>query len=557
MKTTHNLTRGLALMLALFLLLPVFAAALPIVNYDDDVENAQINEDEPNTENTLEDSEQPYEQDELPPTEPDADETRDDTDTSVVESESRRSAPISHAITQSSVQGQFVNTGNLIPIPTGANNLGGWRQGGSELGPRYNSQFFQISIGGNLYPAYCLEPLIPAPLSGTYAMNVLNNNTLLARGLFYAFGAPGQRYYLDQLSLPVYSETSHTGSRRGDTLYMLSHLTLSYIYLGGFGPGFEGISAEGRAAVLAFYNFIVNAPHPPHANKSFSMPTLTATTDGAHQITAWTTFEADHRNQIMIVAPAGAQVQADAGGLTQWQDQITIRGGERIRFRSTSLTSVSPGRWTSPPLQGTNTRQWLAVIFNQGIADTQTMGGASFAVDPVAPITLNIDWQNPYGALQIRKESERGVVYTEGISFRVQGTQSHNMHIVHYVETQLGETGGWVNVTGLLAGHYRIDEINVPDIYVQPPPQYVNVIAGGLPGSARVTFYNTIAVGSFQIRKISERGVAYTGGIEFRVEGVDEGNRHVVRYVETTIGGAGGWVNVSRMLSRSWPGLGR
>lgn len=404
----------------------------------------------------------------------------------------------SHALSASNVGSvQFVNRNQWIPVPSA------WHFAGQPL----SVGFYQIRINGVYYPAYCLQPRVPAPPTGNYAYNVLAQNTLLARGLYYSFGAPGQRYYLDTLTNLPLPTSSHTGSRLGDAQYLLSHLTLSIIYQGQWPPLLTGINQTGRNAAFAFRDWLETAPHPPHANKSFSNANVQATINvgGARQETPEITFNADPRNAIMVDPSAFGQGvillrTRDGGEPTFHWSATEIRGGDSFHFR-VPLTAAVPGTHTSDHLHGTQTRHWYAILFNQGAAHTQTIGGWSQAFDPVAPIQLSVTWlssEPETAGLVIAKTSETG--RNLGVDFRLQGLDATNNHIDMTVTT---DTVGADGITGasilrdLPVGRYRVSEINVPGQYIQLEPQYITLIAGLL-WENRLEFHNELVRGRVQ-----------------------------------------------------------
>ncbi|MCL2563748.1 MAG: SpaA isopeptide-forming pilin-related protein [Oscillospiraceae bacterium] len=392
---------------------------------------------------------------------------------------------------------QFINRGQWIPVPSA------WHFAGNPL----SVGFYQIRINGVYYPAYCLQPRVPAPLTGVYAYTVLNENILLARGLFYVFGAPGQRYYLDTLTNLPLAATSHTGSRLGDTKYLLSHLTLSIIYQGQWPPLLTGINQQGRNAAFAFRDWLQTAPQPPHARKSFSDVNVQATINvgGARQETPEITFEADFRNSITIDPSAfGDGVillrTRDGGEPTFHWSATEIRGGDTFHFR-VPLSAAVPGSHMSGPLQGTNTMHWRSILFNQGAVATQTMGGWSALADPVAPIQLSVTWQALPGELAIIKTSESGNV--SGIQFRISGNG-----VDETVTTD--ETGG-ILVSGLTPGNtYTVEEINLPSQYRQPAAQTVTIVEGE---TAEVRFHNELIRGRIQGRKAGAGGDGLAGAV--------------------------------------------
>ena len=413
---------------------------------------------------------------------------------------------------------QFIRTGRYVAFPTAWQNAGAGRQTG----------FFQIRIGDNLYPAFCLQPRVPGPQSGTYAYTVLNQNTLLARTLYYVFGAPGQQYYLDTITVPL-SNTSVTGSRRGDSLFVLSHITLALLY--GDPYWANGVNATGRAAATAFRDWVQNAPYPPSAEKSFCDPNMQATIniEGARQETPWVTLHADPRNAITIdPRNFGTDVvlhrDRDGEITLHWSD-VEIRGGDQLQLRAP--LNIAPETHDSGELRGTQTRHWYAIIFNQSASNTQTMGGHTWHADPVRPIRLSVTWQSIIGGMVISKAAETG--HVADVAFRVQGVEPDNRHIDRRVTT---DHEGNAVVWDLPLGRYRVTEENVPAHYVRPAPQYMTVTQDVL-YETRLTFNNILRRGELTIRKLSERGDAYAEGIQFEIVGVDERNGDIVRTVTT------------------------
>ena len=114
------------------------------------------------------------------------------------------------------------------------------------------------------------------------------------------------------------------------------------------------------------------------------------------------------------------------------------------------------------------------------------------------------------GALQIRKTSDRGAAYGEGIRFRVQGVDAHNNHIDRTVTTG---ADGRVNVTDIPIGRYRITELDIPAHYRPQVPQYVTVTSN-TPASHTVTFHNELFRGRVVGLKIAVDTINQQGGIE-------------------------------------------
>lgn len=382
---------------------------------------------------------------------------------------------------------------------------------------------FTLTIRGNTTLAYCLEPTIPPPPGGGYVFSLLAPGSPLSHALYYMWGAPGasqlfttanRNHTINGLSvLPNIGTIPVTGMPNQGIEYLVSALMLAYIYADGnwSQANLSVLNNTGRAIVQWWVAQLRALPRPPDASKSFSNANLNAIIEDGRQITPWTIFQADHRNQITIPAPAGAEIQAraaDGSWTGQWSNSVTVSGGQSVRLRSTTLTSVT-GRWTSPPLQGSNNMQWRALILDRP-AGQQDIGGWDYAYDPISPITLTVNWEQPTGNLMLRKISERGGTYGGGIQFRISGVDASNRHIVMTATTTQGDGGGWVVTSGLVAGRYRVEEINVPGCYRPPQAQYVTIAVGQ---QATVTFYNNLIRANIRGRKVDQDGNGLGGAV--------------------------------------------
>ena len=405
-----------------------------------------------------------------------------------------------------------VLSGNTVDFIR-TNRLVGWPSAWMNAGSSRYSGFYQIRIGGNLHPVFCLQPRLPGPQSGTYAVTVLNENTLLSRALYYVYGAPGQGYYLDNVlgNIGHLASTSVTGSRDGDAKYVLSHLTLSLIYQGESVFNGLGVNATGRAAARAFRDWIQNAPDPPHARKSFSNANVQATIDlmGGQHITPEITFDADPRNTITLdprrFGDGVVLHRTRDGATTAHSEDVELRGGDTFHLRAP--LDIPPGTRNSGNLHGTNTMHWRAILFNQASTTTQTMSGWSFAYDPVAPIQLSVTWRDVVGGLVVTKTAETGRV--ENIDFRIQGVEPHNRHVDITITTDHeGNAIAWELPPGLV----RVTEINVPAYYRQPSPQYIMVTLDVL-YETRLQFHNELIRGRVAGLKVDHTGDPLAGAV--------------------------------------------
>jgi len=376
-----------------------------------------------------------------------------------------------------------------------------------ESGVSWGSPVFSMTVDGRTRLIYCLEPLIHNPPAGGYAASVLAQNSDIAQALYYMWGAPGasQLFTADRrASLPGSATTHVPGFGDVGTEYTVSHLILGYLYAGREfnNRSFRNLNQVGRDMVVLWVTWLDALPSAPHANKSFNNANLTASIDvaGGFQVTPFTTFHADHRNQITIPLQTGVWAERDSGGsVTRHENNVTLHGGDRVRFGTNNLTTVPAGRWTSVPLHGSNDMLWRALIFNEG-GDTQTLGGLDDANDSVQPINISITWQDTRGSLRINKTVEHWHTL-EG--FEVEVHRASDNHLIGQYTTPIS---GEIYIPNLLLGDYIITEI-VQSGFVAPTPnpRTVTVVPGHVGNAATSTTFNNIRQrGTITVTKLDQ-----------------------------------------------------
>ena len=88
---------------------------------------------------------------------------------------------------------------------------------------QYGSYFTsRMSFDGS-NTAYCVEPLQPTPSSGTYAYNLLGNDSPLRKALYYLNGGYGYEKHI---------KNQYLGGWSDDNSYVIGHLVVAYIYAG-------------------------------------------------------------------------------------------------------------------------------------------------------------------------------------------------------------------------------------------------------------------------------------------------------------------------------------
>lgn len=129
----------------------------------------------------------------------------------------------------------------------------------------YTNYFY---VGDKDSPAYCAQPQLPAPKSGTYNYNFISPTSILAKCLYYGYGGPGFDEYTDkQLS----------GSWEGkDDAYALTHIIISIAYDKSTSEEvdpFKGLSGTWKTKAQNLYNYIKTLPNPPINYRAYFIKT--------------------------------------------------------------------------------------------------------------------------------------------------------------------------------------------------------------------------------------------------------------------------------------------
>ena len=121
---------------------------------------------------------------------------------------------------------------------------------------------FYYYIDGEL--GYCLEPKKSSPHSGSFSANILDNNKLLSKALYYVYGGPGYKEYMKEQFPDKWTSKAKA--------YCLSHCILSYIYdnCKDSSDAFTGLSSTMKKEVKECTEYIKTLPDIPEPDISFS-----------------------------------------------------------------------------------------------------------------------------------------------------------------------------------------------------------------------------------------------------------------------------------------------
>lgn len=120
--------------------------------------------------------------------------------------------------------------------------------------------------------AYCVQPMMKTPESGTYSYDLLSSGSALRKALYYLPGGYGyEKENIQSQYLSGWSETN---------CYVIGHLTASYVYAdydAGSGA-FYGAPQNYIDKAVKIANAIKNLPNPPSSFRAFIIPSSSSQT---------------------------------------------------------------------------------------------------------------------------------------------------------------------------------------------------------------------------------------------------------------------------------------
>ena len=120
--------------------------------------------------------------------------------------------------------------------------------------------------------AYCVQPMMKTPESGTYSYDLLSSGSALRKALYYLPGGYGyEKENIQSQYLSGWSETN---------CYVIGHLTASFVYAdydAGSGA-FYGAPQNYIDKAVEIANAIKNLPNPPSSFRAFIIPSSSSQT---------------------------------------------------------------------------------------------------------------------------------------------------------------------------------------------------------------------------------------------------------------------------------------
>ena len=139
-----------------------------------------------------------------------------------------------------------------------------------DLGTYVTEPYF-ISYGNVQATAYCIQPSLPGPGTGTYTITKIEDNQALAKVCYYGTEAAGKESYFAKY---------HSDFSEGKQ-FIITHIAAAYAY--GSDDAFYGTNETAKFLAMEVYNYCVGKPEIPEVAMSFSKNHVKAYQEGQEQ----------------------------------------------------------------------------------------------------------------------------------------------------------------------------------------------------------------------------------------------------------------------------------
>lgn len=308
--------------------------------------------------------------------------------------------------------------------------------------------------------SYCLEASKNTPVAGSYTSQVIENNSMVRKLLYYGFGGPGASDANGGLDGNP-NDGKGCGALTDDgldyeeTAYLYTHVLLSLAYSGDLcGANLDELEDLG-IGLKGLYNLISTLPEPSKASfNGQTRASFKASYDKAtnSQKTNTVTFNGGSHSTIKIPLQNNVTLHNATTGDAQTGGTVTVRGGQSFYF--TAPCKNSPSNYQTGNIAGENCARFTALAIVPG-GDKQTHG--SWAMDP-AYLDLNITWLD-FGNIEISKTNTNKDLI-DGAEFNLKSTsyEGYNENVT--------VSNGKIVIEDLLVGTYQLKELNAPDGYL-------------------------------------------------------------------------------------------
>ena len=323
--------------------------------------------------------------------------------------------------------------------------------------PQITKQWSTYMCKYNGQWSYCLEASKRTPSSGNYAANVINNNVMVRKFLYYGFGGPAQCLFKGQA-------LKDDGLNEAETGYLYTHVLLSLAYSGDMcGANIDDLERAG-IGLKSTWQYVEGLPDPSNgANFSTGdTASLKATFDKANMIQTTNTvsFNASSNETVQLPLQSNVTIHIAGSSAQQTGGTATVWGGQS--FYLTAPLENSPTDYTSGTLNSSAKGKFCALAISDGNGSNQTHG--SWTQESVDSLRYSVDWLD-FGWIDlIKKSANKGITNNNGcysLEGAVYGIYSDGVK----VDEITTDKNGYAKSSILPVGNYTVKEITASTGY--------------------------------------------------------------------------------------------
>lgn len=323
--------------------------------------------------------------------------------------------------------------------------------------PQITKQWSTYMCKYNGQWSYCLEASKRTPSSGNYTANVINNNVMVRKFLYYGFGGPAQCLFKGQA-------LKDDGLNEAETGYLYTHVLLSLAYSGDMcGANIDDLERAG-IGLKSTWQYVEGLPDPSNgANFSTGdTASLKATFDKANMIQTTNTvsFNASSNETVQLPLQSNVTIHIAGSSAQQTGGTATVWGGQS--FYLTAPLENSPTDYTSGTLNSSAKGKFCALAISDGNGSNQTHG--SWTQESVDSLRYSVDWLD-FGWIDlIKKSANEGITNNNGcysLEGAVYGIYSDGVK----VDEITTDKNGYAKSSILPVGNYTVKEITASTGY--------------------------------------------------------------------------------------------